>query len=845
VQVRGSLIVAAVTALFVALAYQRPAAYRLRPGEPADDKVEGFGAAGTTLALRWNWIGPASRVVFADAGQIVRRGRLRMRLGLPPEAGPNPRRVQLTLGGARLADLDVGPGFSIHEIPLDARVADTGDWVLTLSVEGTDSTPTGSVALGWAELVSEPPLLPPWRTLLLAVLGAVALWSILQKRLGARGAIALAVTGGAVAALGLAFARPQSVALLAPVVAVGVFVALVVSGTAAVGRARAADVEGRPPGWFATPGGVWVGGLIGPLVALGALVHAAFTGLSVAGLVALLAIGVWFFRFLAVSPARVASESSIPHERLFIAAATLLAFGFRLYRLEDIPFAIFRDEARHGLLALRLLAEPDYRPLFLGPPINQPIPYFLAVAAAFDAFGPSLFSLRLVSALAGAAAVPLLWLLVRETVGPREGLLAALGLAVSSWHVSISRFAVNYVEPSLFSLPAYLLLWRGFRRGRAIEVAVAGLLVGLAQYAAHTAKPLLIVSFGLVVDEAISRIRSYDTPGLRRVLKGGLAAATLGVLVLVPLLRYVRESPRAYMARAQQVSLWNPTHAGTEPGAILLGRSVAKYAGAFHVSGDANGRHHLPRAPLLDPLSGLAFLAGLAVALTSLGSPVHRFLILWLLAGLLPGVLTVDAPSALRTVEAAPAVYAVVGVGATALWKARPGGPAWLWRTIVALAVAACVAWNGWIYFVRMYDSPTVWRRFAPVATHLGKRLRALRVEGALPKQTTLLVPRVFLEDRDNAFVLQFYWPEGLTLRALEDEAQSPATANALAVPNNRDLWAMVAAAEPRYARDAEEAATAQEVRSASLAPLTRAPAIIGPPFPATDRPTFWLYLLK
>jgi hypothetical protein len=197
-------------------------------------------------------------------------------------------------------------------------------------------------------------------------------------------------------------------------------------------------------------------------------------------------------------------------------------------------------------------------------------------------------------------------------------------------------------------------------------------------------------------------------------------------------------------------------------------------------------------------------------------------------------------------VEAAPAVYAVVGVGAAALWKAHPGGLAWLWRTTAALAVTACVVWNGWIYFVRMYDSPTVWRRFAPVATHLGKRLRALRVEGALPQQTTLLVPRAFVEDRDNPFVLQFYWPEGLMLRALEDEAQSPASrADALAVPNHRDFWAMVAAAEPRYARDAEEAATAQESWSAALAPLTSGPAIIGPPFPATDRPTFWLYLLK
>jgi hypothetical protein len=167
------------------------------------------------------------------------------------------------------------------------------------------------------------------------------------------------------------------------------------------------------------------------------------------------------------------------------------------------------------------------------------------------------------------------------------------------------------------------------------------------------------------------------------------------------------------------------------------------------------------------------------------------------------------------------------------------------WRLAAAAAVSMCIAWNAWTYFVRMYDSPAVWRRFAPIATHLGKRLRALRLEGALPPRITLLVPKAFLDDPDNRFVLEFYWPDGLTLRAADGASASREPPEALLVPNLRDLWALVAAVEPRYARDAAAAVTVQSDWEARASSLGSWPVLVGPPFPASDRPTYWLYLRR
>jgi len=834
--IRRALLLAAGAALLVTLAYQRAATATVRLGVAGDGAItEGFGTAGMSQGRPWRWTTTQSSLRLRAAGQIAPgSAAIRVEVGVPRWAEGRPRRATLALDGAPLGVVSVVSGFAVHEfaVPRDHDAA--GDWVLSLATEGVarEEGNERGVALARVEIVPGAfPSPPALLTLLNVVLAVVVVAALLVPRLGARVASAAGATAAAGAALALAFTRPQAVE--ASSVAGWALVVLL-----AVDWARSPEVRSRARRWLV--GRTWVD-MLAPVVALTGLVLAS-VGLFPASAVAV-SIGVsllWLARGVAVG---VPGERDTPMRRegLVVAALTLLALGFRLYDLEGVPFSIFRDEARHGLLALRLLAEPAYRPLFVGPPINQPLPYFLAMAAAIRAFGVNLFALRVVSAVAGAVAVPLLFGLVREVLGQRVAVVAALLLAASSWHVSISRFAVNYVEPSLFSLPAYLLLWRALPRARTAGIALAALLVGLAQYTAHTAKPLLVVAAGLVVDETMTRLRARDGAGLRKLAVSLAVAALVGLAAVGPILLFIRENPGAYLARAQQVTLWNEARTdGSSFGALLLD-NLRTYAAAFHLSGDPNGRHHLPGAPLLDPAAGLGLLVGAGLALTRLRSREARFLVLWLLAGLIPGVLTVDAPSALRTVEAAPAVYAMAAWGLVALWRRLPILAPRAGRVAGSVVLAAAVSWNAWVYFVRMYDSPTVWRRFAPIATHLGKRLQALRMAGALPAHLTLVMPRAFLDEPDTRYVLELYWPEGLEMSAWEDVGSPIARDAALVVPNERDYWSLVAREEARYSKNASLAEAAQE-RWADAAPSDRA-ALVGPPFPATERPMFRLYL--
>ena len=825
-KMRGAISAVLVTVVLVTLSYQRPVIFGISP--VVAQGLEGFGAKGLSQGRSWRWTSARSQMRFPLAGQVLPAGgRLGIDLGLPPRAAGDPRTVTLALDGQFLGSIDVGAGFNRHEFAIPGEKRSAGDWVLTLETQGVglDSHDPRGVALVRAELLQPwSPSIPALRTLLLAVLGALALGAFLEPRLAPRSSVLAVLVAAGTVSLGLAFARPQAVSVLPWL-----------SGALALLGAPDAIRRG-----LSTSAAAHVVGFA-PFIALVALVAGA-TGLApVAALVvALGAIALTGIRAVAVGRTR---HGEVRREWGLVLALLAFALAFRVYRLEEIPFAIFRDEARHGLLALRLLDDPSYHPLFVGPPINQPLPYFLAVAGALKTLGTNLFALRIVSALAGALAVPLLYGLVREIFGARVGVVAALLLAVSSWHVSISRFAVNYVEPSLFSLPAYWLLWRALPRARVPSLCLAAFLVGLGQYSAHTAKALFIVTAGLVTEELVLRVLSRDFAGLRKLACGLSLAAAVGLVTLSPLFVFVRENPDDYLARAQQVSVWSHAAATGNSGASLLAQNLRSYALAFHWSGDRNGRHHLPGAPLLDPVAGLGLLAGLFLALARPTSRRHRFLLLWLVAGLLPGLLTVDAPSGLRTIEAAPAVYSAAALGLLALWEGRQSPATPGWRAVPVVVLAGAIAWNAWVYFVRMYHSPAVWLSSAAIGTQVGKRLGELRDRGLLPEQIFLALPRRFWEDSDNPYVLRFFLPRKVKIGTYDGPVPLQRRADAILLPNEADLWRLATAEDPTKAPRFARALADQARWRGTLDSALNGSPIQGPSFPGTDRPAFWLYL--
>src|SRR5262245_9593783 len=151
---------------------------------------------------------------------------------------------------------------------------------------------------------------------------------------------------------------------------------------------------------------------------------------------------------------------SRPGRRELAGLALLLAvaLALRAWRLDLVPPGLSHDEAYDGLNAVEILR--GARPLFFESN-NGREPLFMYLAAlAFGALGVGPVQLRLVSALAGTAAVGLTWLLGRWAFGRMAGWSAAALMATSFWPLFDSRIGLRAaLLPALLALMA-LALWR-------------------------------------------------------------------------------------------------------------------------------------------------------------------------------------------------------------------------------------------------------------------------------------------------------------------------------------------------------------------------------------------------
>src|SRR3954464_1816862 len=106
----------------------------------------------------------------------------------------------------------------------------------------------------------------------------------------------------------------------------------------------------------------------------------------------------------AALPALPATETNPPSRRsvaLALTAITLLALALRLPGLDALPLGMWRDEARHGLLALRILNDRSYRPVYVPNVADIPALLFYLAAVPIALFGAHPWTIRLIPALAG------------------------------------------------------------------------------------------------------------------------------------------------------------------------------------------------------------------------------------------------------------------------------------------------------------------------------------------------------------------------------------------------------------------------------------------------------------
>ncbi len=352
---------------------------------------------------------------------------------------------------------------------------------------------------------------------------------------------------------------------------------------------------------------------------------------------------------------------------LILLAATVLravAFG-------DVPPGLYHDEAYHGLDVIALLEEGEGIsirdiPLYF-PANNGREPLFIyMIAATVSLLGRSPFALRLAALPVGVLTVAATMAMGRALFSRRVGVLSGATLAVTLWHVHLSRVGFR---AGLLPLFTGLAAWqvatavkspKKWRKQRWHWIA-AGACYALAFYT-YTAARFTVVAVGVFALYAMAF--RHAVLAHRR----GIGLASLAfVLTIAPLAAYTLTHADVVLGRTEQVAVWSPAiHHGDFWGALAT--HTLRTLGMFFVRGDRIWRHNVPWRPIFDPALGLAFVAGAAIAARRARRPARRdaaaaCCLIWIGVMSLPTLLAEDAPHFLRAVGVLPAVVILPALG--------------------------------------------------------------------------------------------------------------------------------------------------------------------------------------
>jgi len=347
----------------------------------------------------------------------------------------------------------------------------------------------------------------------------------------------------------------------------------------------------------------------------------------------------------------------------------LIATIFRFFNLNTAPPGIFQDEAVNTMDALNRPGQVFYQAnngregLFMN-----------LIAFSFYLLGPSIWSLRIVSAIIGILTVLGTYLLAKQLFKKDFiALLSAFFIAVSFWHVNFSRISFRVIMlPFVFVFFLYFFLKALDNIKEKINpiynFIIAGLFYGLGFYTYTTYRvsafifPVIAFLYWLIFSKKERKV----------FFQGILVFIFVSAITLAPLAIYFVSHPADFFGRSSQVSIFaqeNPIRAGLT--------SLVYHLGMYNIVGDCNWRHNVACQPQLSWPTGFLFLVGIIISFWIIIEnckvrkiKLEKFLPILILvlcfgATLAPSVLTYEGiPHALRALGTVPFAYIFAAFGA-------------------------------------------------------------------------------------------------------------------------------------------------------------------------------------
>lgn len=422
-----------------------------------------------------------------------------------------------------------------------------------------------------------------------------------------------------------------------------------------------------------------------------------------------------------------------------------------------MPGGLFPDEAANGL-DINLMQDGQLQPFYERGNGREAL-FFYMLWGSVELFGKGDWQHHIVSALVGTLAVVMTFYLTRRLILLNEeneesdknsevmkqkkeratwiALLAMFMMAVSTWHIVLSRtaFRANLI-PLFTTLTLYFLVasYQAKTLAKRYWLAIAtgaAFALGFYTYIAYRifAPVLVIIVFWPMMVDLIKTPRFVQ---IKKFFLPTVLAGLIFTVVIFPLFHYFYTHPGSFIGRSGQVSVFNPElNQGDLIGTV--GQVTWLSLKAYFTDGDLNWRHNISGQPFLSIIISPFFLIGLLLATikaaryTFLPHKYKKDWIYFVLAGwfwsmMVPVVTTAEGiPHGLRSIGTIPVVFILAAIGVWAV-KDRAeeiGRPFMMqiseWKqklirmavkVMFVMFVAALTSQTYILYFVQAYNSP-------------------------------------------------------------------------------------------------------------------------------------------
>ena len=444
---------------------------------------------------------------------------------------------------------------------------------------------------------------------------------------------------------------------------------------------------------------------------------------------------------------------------------TLLAIFFRVYRLNALPPEMTSDHAEKLLDVYDVLngMRPIYFPRNTGREAFQF--YLTAGLIAFTPLSLNHLALKVGTAIFGIITIPAAYWLAKSLYGRPAGLLTAFLLAISQWHVAITRVGLRFPFTAAFAAPALFFLFRALRHNRRNDWLLAGLIlgIGLHTYTAIRIVPLLFAL--LVIANFLADGWQFwrgNTGGERPAAltigywRNGFLAATLSFILFWPLLRVMQDDPEIFWYRAysraenenMSFSVAWTTFWSNVKNALLM----------FNYRGDVVPMNTVPESPVLDKVTGALFVLGVAFLLWRLFRYRERrdfFLLLSFFVLLLPSILSLafplENPSVVRTGGAIPFVMLIAALPLLAIWRRLgqlPGRASPILAAVLLAGLLIFATTENYRWYFGRYEQNTLQSLWN--STQMGQAVRAYVASGRVDMAHVYHVAFPFWVDTRN-----------------------------------------------------------------------------------------------